>query len=206
MADESTKYLYGFMIVVIVFLLIHAYRESRTGYNYNSKDNYTSSMTAAPNMTAGSSQRRGLPTTSAHSDFANPEALVQSTTDASGFSEAKLEGFANISYDASTNINAADYLPEFNSNTEIPVIDYDPSMIGLEQVVRDSHAEFVQDAYVNVQTPTTANSVRDDDTGAVKAWGLRRVDYTGVYSGADARVVSSEYPEQLARAASSIQI
>lgn len=74
---------------------------------------------------------------------------------------------------------------------------YDPAKESLEQSVFDSHQEFVEDSYTSTQGPNSSNVERDDDTGPVKRWGLRRIDYQSIYSGDDARTVSSEYPEQM---------
>jgi hypothetical protein len=78
-----------------------------------------------------------------------------------------------------------------------PKHEWDPSKFSLENSVFDSHREFVEDAYVSTQGPNSANSVRDDTNEINKRWGLRRVDYTTIQAGDDARVVHSEYPDQI---------
>jgi hypothetical protein len=75
--------------------------------------------------------------------------------------------------------------------------EWDPASMSLEQSVFDSHREFVQDAYVSTQGANSTNTVRDDTNEVNKRWGLRRVDYTSVLIGDDARVVPSEYQAQV---------
>jgi hypothetical protein len=74
---------------------------------------------------------------------------------------------------------------------------YDPAQMSLDQSVFDSHNEFVEESYSSTQGPSSANIERDDTNEVVKRVGLRRVDYSSVYSSDDARTVSSEYPEQV---------
>ena len=76
---------------------------------------------------------------------------------------------------------------------------YDPAQDSLDKSVFDSHKEFVDESYASSTGPSAANIERDDTNEVVKRVGLRRVDYTSVYSSDDARTVSSEYPEQVAQ-------
>lgn len=93
---------------------------------------------------------------------------------------------ADLDFQSSYNVANYDDAPEF-----------DPARESLEQSVFDSHKEFVDDSYISSQGPSSTNTERDDDSGPVKRWGLRRVDYESVQSGDDARQVSSEYAEQV---------
>lgn len=74
---------------------------------------------------------------------------------------------------------------------------WDPAAMSLEQSVFDSHREFVEDAYVSTQGANSTNTVRDDTNEVNKRWGLRRVDYTSVIIGDNARVIPSEYKVQV---------
>lgn len=90
----------------------------------------------------------------------------------------------------------------FMDGPEMPESDsesYDPARLSLDQSVFDSHKEFVDESYSSTQGPNSANIERDDTNEVVKRVGLRRVDYTSVYSSDDSRTVSSEYPEQVAQ-------
>lgn len=110
--------------------------------------------------------------------------------------EKQLEGFLNYSHDQQ------DF--DFASYGQDPeASEYDPAKESLEQSVFDSHKEFVDDSYTSTQGPNSSNIERDDDTGPVKRWGMRRVDYSSVVSGDDARTVSSEYADQVASGPSS---
>ncbi len=98
---------------------------------------------------------------------------------------------------------------DFSSYYDTPKTDedmqyhYDPAVDSLEPSVFDSHREFTDDAYVSTQGPNATNSERDDTNEINPRVGLRRVDYTSIQSGDDARVVSSEYPEQVAQTSDS---
>lgn len=74
---------------------------------------------------------------------------------------------------------------------------YDPSEVGVEQAVVDSHREFVDEAYNSTQGANATDVIRDDTNEVNPRWGLRRVDYTTTFSDSDARTVSSESPDQV---------
>ena len=75
--------------------------------------------------------------------------------------------------------------------------EWDPAKLSLEKDVFDSHREFTEDAYISTQGANSTDTIRDDPND-VNPWvGLRRPDYTGAFSESDARVVSSEYPDQM---------
>lgn len=76
---------------------------------------------------------------------------------------------------------------------------YDPARLSLEKSVFDSHREFIEDAYVSTQGANSTDSVRSDEQHVNPRVGLRKVDYTSVFSEADSRVVSSESPDQIAQ-------
>lgn len=76
---------------------------------------------------------------------------------------------------------------------------YDPARLSLEKSVFDSHREFVEDAYISTQGANSTDSVRSDSQDINPRVGLRKIDYTGVFSGETARVVSSESPDQIAQ-------
>lgn len=80
-----------------------------------------------------------------------------------------------------------------------PLQAYDPARLSLEKSVYDSHREFVEDAYVSTQGANSTDSVRSDAQDINPRVGLRKVDYTSAFSEADARVVSSESPDQIAQ-------
>jgi hypothetical protein len=104
------------------------------------------------------------------------------------------EGFLNYSPAQS----ASDFDTYYNKTDENPdAQEYDPAQESLEQSVYDSHKEFVDDSYISTQGPSSINVERDDETGPVKRWGLRRIDYTTTQVGDDARQVPSEYAEQV---------
>jgi hypothetical protein len=222
--SSSPELLYGIFVVVIIILIVMSYNwyvlfsndcinqcTSSGPYNNQQYQGGQPNQYGTFNAQQGG-QPVAQPTANAATSVTSSPAgtTVQTTTSrfsgrGGGYTEKHLEGFVNSRGDApSNNINTDDFLPDYNSNTEVPVPDWDPAKIALEQTVFDSHQEFISDAYINVQGPNNTNTVRDDDVGPVKQWGLRRVDYTGVFSGDDARVVSSEYPDQVAREEASI--
>ncbi len=65
--------------------------------------------------------------------------------------------------------------------------------------VYNSHKEYVETNYDKSQGPSLLNVERDDTNEIVKRVGLRRVNYTGVFQGDDARTTSSEDPDQVAQ-------
>lgn len=90
------------------------------------------------------------------------------------------------------------------SYTEKQVKEYlegqqDPASIGLEQSIIDSHKQFTDEAYFHAQGANATDVIRDDTNDVNPQVGLRRIDYSGVFSGDDARVVSSEDPSQMVR-------
>lgn len=92
-------------------------------------------------------------------------------------------------------------------NTYYPSQDdltYDPVTDGVDQSVVDSHKQFVDESYTGSQGANSSNVERDDTNEVVRSWGLKRVDYTGAFSGDDSRTVSSETPEQMYREKASI--
>jgi hypothetical protein len=74
---------------------------------------------------------------------------------------------------------------------------YDPARMSLERSVFDSHRAFVNDSYVSTQGANSTDSVRTDEQNINPRVGLRKVDYTSAFSESDARVVSSETPDQI---------
>jgi hypothetical protein len=80
-----------------------------------------------------------------------------------------------------------------------PLQAYDPARMSLEKSVFDSHREFTEDAYISTQGANSTDSVRSDEQNINPRVGLRKVDYTSAFSESDARVVSSEAPDQIAQ-------
>jgi hypothetical protein len=80
-----------------------------------------------------------------------------------------------------------------------PVHAYDPARLSLEKSVFDSHREFVADAYISTQGANSTDSVRSDSMDVNVRHGLRKIDYVSAFSESDARVVSSESPDQVAQ-------
>lgn len=87
-----------------------------------------------------------------------------------------------------------------------PLQAYDPARLSLEKSVYDSHREFVEDAYISTQGANSTDSVRSDEQNINPRVGLRKVDYTSAFSESDARVVSSESPDQVAQKTGSFVI
>lgn len=221
--SSSPELLYGIFIVVVVILIVMSYNWYLL-YSNDCINQCTNSgpyggqqvAYAPPQNTVVGAVTLPQATASTNVNAASTGAtVVTGTTGTSRFSGAKngiterqLEGFVNTRAEGapSNNVEPDGFLPDYNSNIEVPVPDWDPAKLALEQTVFDSHQEFIQDAYINVQGPNNTNTVRDDDTGPVKQWGLRRVDYSSISSGDDSRVVSSEYPDQIAREPSSIDV
>lgn len=69
----------------------------------------------------------------------------------------------------------------------------------LEPEVFDSHKLYAQDIEGS-HRGASAHSVRSDPNDIVNWVGLRRPDYHSVYAKKDARVVGSEYPDQMYKA------
>lgn len=65
--------------------------------------------------------------------------------------------------------------------------------------VYESHRDYVESNYDKSQGPSLLNVERDDTNEVVKRVGLRRVNYTGIFQGDDARTTSSEDAEQVAQ-------
>lgn len=184
---------YGVMIAGVILLVIVSfnwYQDHSNACLTACKQTTSSCKTAC--STAGNTGIVGPST------FADKKKKKSAFADSTGkLSEKQLhEGFMGYSPDDSNDEYGAQINPIQSNDPEIPA--YDPAKESLEQSVFDSHNEFVEDAYVSTQGPNSTNSVRDDLTGPVKQWGLKRVDYTGVFVGDDARTVSSEYADQLA--------
>lgn len=218
--SSSPELLYGIFIVVVVILIVMSYNWYLLFSNdcinqCTSSGPYGGQAGAPPQAAPAVSAQIAVPQAAASTNVVSSTTGATATTGTSRFSnrgggitEKHLEGFVNSRSEGAptNNIEPDGFLPDYNSNTEVPVPDWDPAKLALEQTVFDSHAEFLQDAYINVQGPNNTNTVRDDDSGPVKQWGLRRVDYSSISSGDDARVVSSEYPDQIAREPSSIDV
>jgi hypothetical protein len=110
------------------------------------------------------------------------------------------EGFMNYRVEQTFDDQQTDGSP-----ADAEVESYDPAADSLDKSVFDSHKEFVDESYSSSSGPSSANIERDDTNEVVKRWGLRRTDYTSVYSSDDARTVSSEYPEQVEQKTSSAE-
>ena len=113
----------------------------------------------------------GLPTISA------APATSSFTAKKKGFSEGELDAFLN--------------------NKKEGMEDYDPSGTNVNLSEINSHQNFVDTALSFASGTNSTDVLRDDTQEINKRWGLNRVDYTSVFSGDDARTVSSEAPEQL---------
>jgi hypothetical protein len=115
------------------------------------------------------------------------EPVSEAKNDGTKIEEKQLEKFLSTGY-------AEDTRQEFDE--DIPT-DYDPARMSLEPGVYTSHKNFVEDAYVSATGANATNVIRDDTNEINPRWGLRRVDYNTVYSGDNARIVSSEFPDQM---------
>jgi hypothetical protein len=149
----------------------------------------------APPATAGGNTGVVPPTTSR---FASRRAAPRSGK----LTENMLhEGFMDYGSEKTWNDAQAETSPADAESTDA----YDPAADSLDKSVFDSHKEFVDESYSSSSGPSAANIERDDTNEVVKRWGLRKVDYTSVYSSDDARTVSSEYPEQVEQKTSSAE-
>ena len=176
---------YGVFIVGIVLLLI---------VSWNWYSNYSSSCLAncknSPQSSAGNDASENF-TFTAPSKSAEP---AKQTKPTGKLDESTLhEGFLNYSP-----VQSQTDFQSYYSKSDFPEsAAYDPAKESLEQSVFDSHKEFVEDSYISTQGPSSVNVERDDEVGPVTRWGLRRVDYTSIVPGDDARQVPSEYPDQV---------
>lgn len=117
--------------------------------------------------------------------------------------ENQLEGFLSSR-------SGSDTIYDFNDPSKEPHnqllkdssdMGWDPAKMSLDQDTIDSHNEFVQEAYLSGPGAGASVGLQTNThlTAPNKWWGLRRVDYTSAFSQNDARVVSSEYPDQIKR-------
>lgn len=199
----------GVLVAGVILLIMIIY--SKKGEIYSKYKGMTGSddseqPSASERMAAAPAS--SCPSSSAPAKAASPAAPVVGKPTQPSYGETDLEGFLGSSRDADKTYNFEDPMRAAHGQyvagedpTSDPAYMWDPAEFSLEGSVYDSHREFVKDAYVSTQGPNNKNTVRDDTNEINPRVGLRRVDYTDLaaQSQSDARVVSSEYPEQIAQ-------